>query len=84
MKLDLTPFLELDFNKTQSTSLAWAERFSEWMNRNSWRGNGFFSPEIRIDCYCIDCKTGGQFLPDTTREFIFRHKSHNTKTMKVR
>jgi hypothetical protein len=83
-KIDISDYLAQGFNKSQATSLAWAERFSDWMDAMSGKGTGFFGPEIRIDTYCFDCKDGGQLLPDTCRMFIQRHKGHKTKTIKIR
>lgn len=76
--------MSLGFNKSQATSLAWAIYFEDWMSLMAARSRSFFGPEIRIDCFCHDCKDGGQLLPDTTQMWIKSHKDHKTKTIKLR
>lgn len=82
----ISEFLSEGWNKSQATSMAWAEYFSEWMDiqAGKMRGERFFGPEVRIDCYCQDCKTGGKLLPDTAKMFLVSHKGHKTKTIKIR
>lgn len=77
-------YTKCGYNSAQAKSLAWADVFEEKMYLMSLKTNSFFGPEIRIDCHCWDCNDGGQFLPDTTKSFIIRHKNHNTKTIKLR
>lgn len=72
------------FNKSQATSIAWTEILERAQVEVEYRSQGLSTKVIRIDTYCADCKEGGQFLPDTTRAFIFRHKDHKTKTIKLR
>jgi hypothetical protein len=82
----ISEFLGQGWNKSQATSLAWAEYFEEWMGiqASKMRGDAFFGPEVRIDCYCSDCKDGGQLLPSTTIMWLGMHKNHKTKTIKIR
>lgn len=72
------------FNKTQATSLAWAEFFETKMADIEYRYQGNVDSTIRIDTYCNDCSEGGQFLPSTVISFINHHKDHSTKTIKLR
>lgn len=71
------------YNLSQSKSLAWADYFADKMTELDYKTRHrsiFFGPEIRIDCYCHDCKEGGHFLPETAHSFIRSHKNHKTRT----
>lgn len=82
--IDLKPFLDQGFNKSQATSLAWAEIFEAKQTETEYRYQGRVDGTIRIDTWCVDCKQGGQFLPDTVRTFIGIHKNHKTKTARFK
>lgn len=83
-KPDLKPFQDQGFNKSQATSLAWAEIFEQRQVDIEYKYQGRVDGTIRIDTWCADCKQGGQFIPDTVRTFIHAHKGHKTKTVKLR
>lgn len=83
----IADFMSQGWNKAQSTSLAWMAFFEQrdaqqdaWLGvRGYGMGNG-----TRIDCYCHDCKDGGQLLPGTADMWIRGHKDHKTKTVRIR
>lgn len=83
-KLDVKHFLDIGFNKSQATSLAWAEIFEARQVEIEYKYQGRVDSSIRIDTFCFDCNVGGQFLPDTVRTFINRHKGHKTKTIRLK
>lgn len=83
-KIDLKPHLDVGFNKSQATSLAWAEIFETKQIDTEYKYQGRIDGTIRIDTYCFDCGQGGQFVPDTVRTFIGLHKGHKTKTMRLK
>jgi hypothetical protein len=80
----IAEFQTQGWNKKQAKQLAWAEFFEEKLAQWEMKSRGLYSPEIRIDCYCADCKDGGQLLPGTTIMWLGMHKGHNTKTIKIR
>lgn len=80
----IAEFITQGWNKTQATSLAWAEYFEEYLVYLEAKSRGNYSPEIRIDCYCKTCKDGGQLLPGTTIMWLGMHKDHETKTIKIK
>lgn len=82
--IDTAQFEKMGFNKAQATSLAWAEIFEDKQAEVEQRYQGRVDGTIRIDCFCHDCKEGGQFVPDTTRLFIHNHKGHKTTTFRIK
>jgi hypothetical protein len=85
MVLDyVAEFESRGWNKSQAKSLAWAEYFEEFLAQAEMKSRGMYSPSIRIDCYCFDCKDGGQLLPGTTIMWLGMHKDHKTRTIKLR
>lgn len=80
----IAEFLTQGWNKKQAKSLAWAEFFEIKLAEYEAKSGGMYSPEIRIDCFCADCKDGGQLLPGTTIMWLGMHKGHNTRTIKIR
>lgn len=83
-KIDITHFILLGFNKSQATSLAWAELFEQRQVEVEYKYQGRVDSTIRIDTWCARCKEGGQFIPDMVRIFINKHKGHKTKTIRLK
>lgn len=84
MKIDLNPHLSAGFNKSQATSLAWAEIFEARQVETEYKYQGRVDGTIRIDTWCVTCNEGGQFIPDVVRMFINTHKDHKTKTRRIK
>lgn len=83
-ELNINEFLKQGFNKSQATSLAWAQVFEAKQIEVEYRYGGRVDGTIRIDTYCYDCKEGGQFIPDAVRYFINAHKDHKTRTIRIK
>lgn len=84
LKAEVEDQMSQGFNKSQATSIAWSIIFEERAAELEAKYQGNFSPNWKFDCYCFDCKKGNQFgAADSMRLFIYDHKDHKTKTMKI-
>jgi len=81
---EVSSFMKLGFSKCQAIQLFWAVFFEEQASVMEYKNQVRFLSQIKFDCFCFDCNEGGQFIPSTAREFIIRHKNHNTKTIKLK
>ena len=77
----INEFISEGWNKNQAKSLAWAEYFDDYIATYEQNHNGY-SCNLRIDCYCDDCKEGANLLPSTVRDFLAVHLNHKTRTIK--
>jgi len=84
VKTLIKEYIQAGFNALQAKQMAFAEYFEDRQAQYEYRTQGEGTYQIRIDCYCHDCKEGGQFVPGTVMDFIKRHKNHKTKTFKCR
>lgn len=84
MKLDLKPFLDQGFNKSEANILAGAEVLEDKLLDIKMRYQGNIDSSFWIDLWCEDCKIGGLFMPSAVIMFIYRHKDHKTRSLKLR
>lgn len=80
----ISEYIKNGWSLSQAKSLSWAEEFENRAAQLEAKYQGNFSPNWTFDCYCYDCKKGHQFgAADSIRLFIWEHKGHKTKTMKI-